>query len=218
MKNLSTSGTGIRTPTYRVRVCCATFTQYRCFSDGLYYSRCEALCQGLDENFFGKCKNAEIDAEPTAGAARGGREGENVGTLHIWRFFGHDFRSAARSEGEIRGQTRVLERFFQFCAFCRCVENFGKILCKSSKDRCRLFTLPSRRYHTEFGWTRQYNLPGAKQWSAARFCIRKTACLQGFFGISDRETVKIIYACNPPVRRVRGFFAPIRARPLSAGR
>ncbi len=23
------SGTGIRTPTYRVRVCCATFTQYR---------------------------------------------------------------------------------------------------------------------------------------------------------------------------------------------
>ena len=29
LSNLPHTGTGIRTPTYRVRVCCATFTQYR---------------------------------------------------------------------------------------------------------------------------------------------------------------------------------------------
>ena len=31
--HLMNSGIGIRTPTYRVRVCCATFTQYRYLYD-----------------------------------------------------------------------------------------------------------------------------------------------------------------------------------------
>ena len=55
------SGTGIRTPTYRVRVCCATVTQYRyleyclsairfvlgCSPDVIYYNSSSSFCQYL---------------------------------------------------------------------------------------------------------------------------------------------------------------------------
>ena len=55
------SGTGIRTPTYRVRVCCATVTQYRyleyclsairfvlgCSPDVIYYNSSPSFCQYL---------------------------------------------------------------------------------------------------------------------------------------------------------------------------
>lgn len=57
---LSNSGIGIRTPTYRVRVCCATVTQYRCIlsamslADGVYYITAVSVCQPFFEIFFEK--------------------------------------------------------------------------------------------------------------------------------------------------------------------
>ena len=43
----SGSGIGIRTPTYRVRVCCATVTQFRYVFNGLYSITCRWICQYL---------------------------------------------------------------------------------------------------------------------------------------------------------------------------